>query len=204
MNYVRKHVPEFHPDRRRSENTGAQQKDQRMKRNNDVISWRQSEGHAASGFSIWSLNGRRSPQRWSPRVKVFCETGLSPQYWHEEPVSEHRTVTHHVLRSVREKLHQPVARVGEHCRHTDTHTSLRRCFLTGSLSDHVMVFTHVSRLQPQAEGAAVVLASLDGKNMNSRRTVSHHEPTQHLHSLQHTTRIYIESVTHIYIYIYIV
>lgn len=75
MNYVRKHVPEFHPDRRRSENTGAQQKDQRMKRNNDVISWRQSEGHAASGFSIWSLNGRRSPQRWSPRVKVFCETG---------------------------------------------------------------------------------------------------------------------------------
>lgn len=70
-------------------------------------------------------------------------------------VSEHRAVTQHSLSSRREELQQPEARIRQH---------------------------HVPRLQPQTEGAAVGLASLDGNNTNPRRPFSHHQPTPHLHS----------------------
>lgn len=45
--------------------------------------------------------------------------------------------------------------------------------------------THVSRRQPQVEGAAVFLAALNGQNSNCRQPLAHHQPAQHAHALKH-------------------
>lgn len=117
-------------------------------------------------------------------LRVKGSSGASQErVRHSHMVSEHRTVTPHALRSGRKQLHQPVARVGEHCGHQQTHVMETLLPGLGPVRSCDRL-THISRLQPQAEGAAVVLASLDGKNTDGWRTVSDHQPTQHLHSLQ--------------------
>lgn len=45
--------------------------------------------------------------------------------------------------------------------------------------------THVSRCQPQVEGAAVFLAALNRQNSNGGQPLANHQPAQHADTLKH-------------------
>lgn len=44
--------------------------------------------------------------------------------------------------------------------------------------------THVPRVQPQVEGAAVLLTLLNGLNPDRWKTLPHHQPAMHSNSLK--------------------
>lgn len=44
--------------------------------------------------------------------------------------------------------------------------------------------THVSRVQPEVEGAAVLLALLNGLNSDCWETLPHHQPARHSNALK--------------------
>lgn len=53
--------------------------------------------------------------------------------------------------------------------------------------------THVSRTQPQVEGAAMLLTLLDGQNPDRWKTLPHHQPARHSNTLKHQQHFSVKS-----------
>ena len=54
--------------------------------------------------------------------------------------------------------------------------------------------THVSRTEPEAEGAAEPLTLLDGLNSDRRKTLPHQQPATHANTLQQQQQALTEAV----------